>query len=171
MRAIYLRWYYVFQVLVYHLRKNLWIYGLLVIFISWFQSNYMFAVNISESLPDRIFIVDLHEMPTKKGDYIAFHWDRDQFYKPSSNFVKVIAGTPGQKVTVSQRNVYVDGNFVGFAKPASKRGIPLTPIQDMEIPTGSFYVRTPHLDSLDSRYTVTGLVEQSRIIGKAYAIF
>jgi len=34
-----------------------------------------------------------------------------------------------------------------------------------------YYVQAPHLDSLDSRYRLTGWIAANRIIGRAYALF
>ncbi len=39
------------------------------------------------------------------------------------------------------------------------------------MPIGSYYVRAPHPDSLDSRYALTGWVSLSQIFGRAHALF
>ena len=53
----------------------------------------------------------------------------------------------------------------------SRRGEALEPGPTGLIPPGRYYVRAPHPDSLDSRYRLTGWVDASQIIGRAYALF
>jgi len=80
-------------------------------------------------------------------------------------------GMPGDMVKVEGRVVWINEQYIGLVKPLSKAGIPLTPANPGLIPAGSFFMSTPSPDSLDSRYAISGNVQQSAIIGKAYAIF
>jgi len=93
------------------------------------------------------------------------------FYRRDWTFVKRVAGVAGQKVTLQGRQVFIDGKPVGYAKPRSLRGVPLSPIKEGVIPEGYVYAQAPHPDSLDSRYEVTGLIQTARVVGRAYAIF
>ena len=73
-----------------------------------------------------------------------------------------VSGTPG---------FFVNGEFVGSAKTHSRAGVPLDPAPAGVIPLGRYFVRAPHPDSLDSRYRTPGLIAQSQVIGRAYALF
>ena len=53
----------------------------------------------------------------------------------------------------------------------SRSGQPLAPGPTGTLPTGRFYVRAPHPDSLDSRYALLGWISESQIIGRAYVLF
>lgn len=171
MRDCFYRWWFVVEVLKDHCRRRGLVYLLIGAAGTWFHVNYRFGVNISESLPHRFFLVVRGESPTRVGDYVAFEWRRHQFYRPSSVFVKRVGGIEGQTVTVLERRVFVDGRDMGVAKTQSKHGTPLPVIHGGVIPPGQIYATTPHPDSLDSRYETTGLVDASRVIGKAYALF
>jgi conjugal transfer pilin signal peptidase TrbI len=165
------RWAFVARTLGRHLMRFCWLYALAAVGFMWFHAHYWFAINMTTSLPHTLFLVSRDERPSLQGDYVAFEWRRNEFYGPNWVFVKRIAGVGGQTVSVVDRNVFVDGKPVGYAKAASKRGIPLEPIKPGVIPAGYVYAQAPHPDSLDSRYAVTGLIEPNRIVGKAYALF
>ena len=159
------------SVLARHARRRWWLYGLASAIFAWAFCHYRLALNMSNSLPESMYLVVLGKQPTRVGQYVAFEWQRDQFYRRDWLFVKRVAGLPGQCVTVAQRSVYIDGKLAGYAKPVSRRGVPLAPIAAGVIPAGYVYAAASHPDSLDSRYRVTGLIATSRIVGTAYAIF
>lgn len=154
-----------------HVRRRWWAYGVAAMAFAWCGGHYRIALNMSNSLPQSMYLVVLGTQPTAVGDYVAFEWRRDKFYRRDWIFVKRVAGMPGQAVTVVERTVFIDGQSVGYAKPVSSNGVPLEPIAPGLIPAGSIYAAAAHPDSLDSRYSVTGLIQSSRIIGKAYAIY
>lgn len=164
-------WLYVVRHLLAHFRSFWWAYVWCAIGYAWLQAHYRLGLSMSESLPSSVFLIVLGDTPSKVGDYIAFEWQRDQFYTPDWIFVKRVAGIGGQKVIVEGRSVFVDGKAVGYAKVRSRKGVPLEAIEPSVIPDGYFYAAAPHPDSLDSRYKVTGFIGPGRIIGKAYAIF
>lgn len=171
MNTIFQRWFFVLHVLAYHFVKFRWQYGAVVVVYLIFKANFILAINVSDSLPNRAFLVAKGQTPDQKGQYVAYRWDKDAFYKPGDMMVKMVGGVAGQSVVVINADVYVDGDWVGTAKKASKHGIPLSPIEAGQIPPNQLFAKAPHLDSLDSRYSVTGLIGQSRVIGRAYAIF
>lgn len=165
------QWMYVAGVLRGHARRRWWAYGLSAAAFAWCGAHYRIALNMSDSLPGSMYLVILHSKPGAVGDYVAFEWQRHQFYRRNWVFIKRVAGLPGQAVAVRQRAVFIDGMPVGYAKPFSSRGVPLEPIEPGVIPHGYLYAAAPHPDSLDSRYRVTGLIQGKRIVGKAYALF
>ena len=85
--------------------------------------------------------------------------------------MKVIAGMAGDTVTRADRDFFVNGTHVGQAKTVSRQGVPLELGPSGVLPAGYYYVRSPHADSLDSRYRLTGWVSEAQIIGRAYALF
>lgn len=147
--------------------------------VSAVSDRYIFALNLTESLPEWVFWV---ERVTEQGDpamrevidglgygdRIAFfvgEGARDH-YRPDTVFVKKVRGVAGQVVTVDEnRIVHIDGQPVAKAKSESGRGFPLEPIQQGAIPDGKVFVWTPHEDSYDSRYADIGLVDYSRLVG------
>lgn len=154
-----------------HLRRRWLLYAAMACVALVLHAHFRIGVNVSPSLPYRLFLVALDQRPTKVGDLVSFEWQRSTFYEPHAWFTKRVAAVGGQRITVKDRKVFVDGEFVAYAKTHSKRGVPLEPISEGVIPAGALFVLTPHEDSLDSRYSVTGLVEPARVIGRAHVLF
>jgi conjugal transfer pilin signal peptidase TrbI len=145
-------------------------YLVLLVGAAWFHANYALGLNASPSLPHRFFLIHKGELP-KRGEYVAFHWLGGGPYPAGVTFVKVIEGMPGDVVTSADRVFSVNGVPVGYAKTVSRQGQPLDPGPTGTLPTGHYYVRAPHPDSLDSRYQLTGWIAESQIIGRAHALF
>jgi conjugal transfer pilin signal peptidase TrbI len=161
---------FLFNGLTLHLRRRWPWYAALAIGVVWFHTHYFIGVSITHSLPNRFFLVKRGTLPNASDQYVAFKWDRRTFYRSESVFIKIVAGRPGQTITRQGSDVFIDGIFVGTAKPRSKHGEPLQAIEPVVIPSGQLYVLGTSPDSLDSRYTVTGLIDQSRIVGVAHAL-
>ena len=136
----------------------------------WFQLHYTLGLNVTSSLPDRLFLIHKGE-PPGRGQYVAFRWRGGGPYPAGATFVKEIAGMPGDVVSRVDRDFFVAGAPVGRAKPSSRQGLALAPGPTGTLPPGAYYVRSPHPDSLDSRYQLTGWVVQAQIIGRAHALF
>ena len=158
------------QTLGEHLRRWGFAYLLLVPGAALLQAHFAFGLNASPSLPQRLFLIHKGELP-QRGQYVAFRWPGGGPYPAGVTFVKVIAGMPGDSVTRVDRDFFVNGQHVGQAKSASRRGDPLEPGPTGVLPAARYYVQAPHPDSLDSRYRLTGWVCESQIIGRAYALF
>lgn len=181
-----------------HFRRYWWQYVLPIAVIGILQLFIRIDVNLSESLPDHVFItVKGYTSNIERGDYIAFEWPGGGPYPKGFHFVKIVRGVPGDVVRMdSDRNFYVKKasevnvqdmsgerklyainvggfgeNHMGKAKTHSKRGEPLVAGPAGVIPPEHFYVFAPHPDSLDSRYALTGWIPREAIMGKTYAIF
>jgi conjugal transfer pilin signal peptidase TrbI len=139
-------------------------------FVVWFDSRYTVGLNASESLPERLFLIDRTGIPGR-GDLVAFRWPGGGPYPKGATFIKRIAGVPGDAVMALEGDFFVNCVPVGTAKPASRQGVPLEPGPTGTLPPGTYYVRAPHPDSLDSRYALTGWVTRAQIIGRAHALF
>ena len=129
-----------------------------------------YTINMTRSLPDTLYVI--HKGGSfVKGDLVAYRWQGGATYPAGTVFIKQVTGMPGDMVKVEGRVVWINEQYIGLVKPLSKAGSPLTPANPGLIPAGSFFMSTPSPDSLDSRYAISGNVQQSAIIGKAYAIF
>ncbi len=135
-----------------------------------FGRSYFVALNLTESLPGTIFLVEKDVMP-KRFELVAFRWEPNWPYPHGSIFVKRLVGIPGSVVTAKGREFFVDGNPVGHAKELAKTGEPLKIGPVGKIPPRHFYVSGTHPDSLDSRYLLTGWIDQNQIVGKAHKLF
>lgn len=171
-----------------HFKRYWHQYTLPIVALFLLQIFFRIDVNITDSLPDRVFItVKGLTSNIQRGDYIAFEWPGGGPFPKGFHFVKIVAGVPGDKIRIDEeRNFYIDKsrsdlamlnqvrlteNYMGRAKTHSKRGDPLESGPVGVIPPGHFYVHAPHPDSLDSRYALTGWIPQEAIIGKTYAVY
>lgn len=135
-----------------------------------FHAHFAIGVNVTASLPYRLFIIDKRGHPAR-DEYAAFRWLGGGPYAKGATFVKQIVGLPGDVVTQVDRDFFVNGLPVGLAKPMGRSGQPLVPGPTGTLPSGRYYVRAPHPDSLDSRYALLGWMSESQIIGRAYVLF
>lgn len=170
-----------------HFKRYWWQYTLPVAVVFVLQLFIRVDVNLTESLPDKVFItVKGYTRNIQYGDYVAFEWPGGGPFPKGFHFVKIVLGVPGDEIYMDEgRNFYLikkhdlevlnrmgfDKRHLGKAKPFSKKGLPLEPGPTGVIPPGYFYVYAPHPDSLDSRYALTGWIPHEAILGKTYAIF
>jgi conjugal transfer pilin signal peptidase TrbI len=158
-----------------HFSRRLRVYLGLLIAFAVFSQYFMICINVSDSLPGTLFLLNKAGHPGT-GDLAAFKHAGDVFYKPGTLFLKRVAGVAGSSVTSVEhgngyRDFFVDGVLVGRAKPASKTGDPLEPGPIGTIPDGMYYMAGQSDDSFDSRYGAVGWVTQKQIIGSAVRIF
>lgn len=152
--------------------KRRWKYWLAyVVALLTFTLFFKVGINATESLPYKGFIVSKFDHSFKRGDLMDFVWQGGGTYPKGFEFVKIVGGLPGDKVSFEGRKVFVNGNYIGEAKPVSRFNIPLELGPSGVIPPGKFFVYTNHKDSLDSRYAITGWIDESAVIGKAYGLF
>ncbi len=153
-----------------HVRRWAIAYPLIIVAAVTFQAHFALGLNASPSLPHRFFLIHKGELP-QRGQYVAFRWTGGGPYPAGVTFVKLIVGMAGDTVTRADRDFFVNGTSVGQAKTVSRQGTPLEPGPTGVLPSGRYYVRAPHQDSLDSRYRLTGWISDEQIIGRAYALF
>lgn len=95
--------------------------------------------------------------------------------RPNEGFIKYLIGVQGDRIEVEGDHVFLStrrGRLdMGRCKPATRNGVPLTPIAPQVIPPGYVYVWAPHVDALDSRYAVMGLVPVHTMVGKAVRLW
>jgi conjugal transfer pilin signal peptidase TrbI len=139
-----------------------------------FGRYFLVSINLSESLPGRLYLIQKGVRPTL-NDYAAFQYQGGGPYAPGTRFLKIVKGIEGAEVIAIEsgsgfRDFYVDGSFVGQAKPRSRSGTPLSPGPTGTIPPHHYYMSAPNPDSLDSRYELVGWVDEKYVIGRAIAI-
>jgi conjugal transfer pilin signal peptidase TrbI len=157
---------------VAHAAAQWWIWWLPILALGIAASFFVsVSINVTESLPDHVYLVLKQSRALKRGDYVAFRHPGWGPYPPDAPFVKVVRGVPGDVVDSRDRDFYVNGTFVGRAKEKSRSGFPLAAGPTGVIPPGHYFVFTPHPDSFDSRYEATGLISERRITGRAIALF
>ncbi|MDO9227344.1 MAG: S26 family signal peptidase [Pseudomonadota bacterium] len=163
------------ETLYKHLSRRAAAYLWLLVAILAFARYFTITVNVSNSLPGTVFLVQKGAKP-QKGGLAAFRYAGGGPYHQGVLFLKRIAGASGDIVAVRDhgdgyRDYLVNGQYVGRGKPKSKDGIPLEPGPTGVIPLGRYYMAAPNPDSLDSRYALVGWVGDDRIVGRAYKVF
>lgn len=132
--------------------------------------------NWTGSLPYRVAYVEYGSRSISRGDLVVYSFTGEagkSDYPGLRNqpFFKLVAGMPGDRVSVRGRDVFVNGAFVGTAKTHAFDRRPLEPIAPTVIPPGYFYVMGTTADSFDSRYRSSGLVDARSVIAKVRPIF
>jgi conjugal transfer pilin signal peptidase TrbI len=150
-----------------HLRKW-WLFWIVPISLYVAAASLLkIGINATESLPQRVFLVKKYDRDKfQRGDLVSFVW-HGGIYPKGLDFVKIVAGVPGDTVTIDGRKIYINGALVAVAKERSKKGLPLEVGPSGVIPPGRLFVLTNHPDSLDSRYAITGWINTQAVIGKA----
>lgn len=143
----------------------------LLFFLAQFQP-YQLGVNLTESLPYKLFLVKKGALP-KRNEYTVFY-KPNKWYKDS--FVKQVIGVEGDDIKKDDNKIWIVTKenqeivSAGIAKEFSLHGEKLTQINAGIIPHGYYFVHAPHKDSLDSRYADIGLISTNEIIGTAKPI-
>lgn len=129
------------------------------------------AFNFSESLPQSVFLVLKQDHKLYRGSYVAFKWVGERPYPRGLNFIKRVAGVPGDMVSHDGRRVFVENFYMGEAREFGSRGamrtVKLQMSPEGQIPEGHYFVTADHPDSLDSRYAQPGLVSDRIVLGRA----
>ena len=105
--------------------------------------------------------------PTSRGEVVAFRPPPNRFYPERMVFVKKVLGLPGDRVTRTGRDFFINGTYVATAKWRARSGEPLSPGPVGVIPAGAYFLWTPHPDSYDSRYEDIGWIPAERLVGRA----
>lgn len=158
-----------------HLERRMWFYFCALAVIAVFGQFYFLTINLTHSLPGTVFLIEKHVHP-KKGELAAFVYGGGGPYPKGAYFLKIMKGVPGDTVSAKDAGngyhaFFVNGNFVGRAKPLSSTGQPLTIGPTGVLPQGNYYMVGTHPDSLDSRYNWVGWVNDSQIVGRGVRIF
>ena len=97
-----------------------------------------------------------------QGDIVVF-----ESSESDENLIKRIIGLPGDTVSITDGNVFVNG--VKLDEPYTKDGYTSGEMAEITVPEGSFFVLGDNRQSSkDSREMSVGFVEKKQIIGKAF---
>lgn len=179
-KIIYSIGYFIYKIL--KLESFLIIVLLFVLFeIILFEFNYKLSINVSNSLPFRVFIVDRNKSSidkAKAGDYIQFRNNNTHYYN-GKNITKRILATGGNELDIHQLNkpenniqakIQFD-NIVLKVKNYTKFGTKIHTNNIKIIPKNYYFIYGINEDSFDSRYREFGLINREDIIGVARPLF
>lgn len=163
-----------FFLLIKHLRSHAVTWVLVISIYLIIHENYRLAINQTPSLPYTLFIIELNHM-VKDGGYVAFKWHNGEPYPNGYTFIKRLVAKPGETVTRKGTD-FIIGDLVLVGKNIGLSKINLYPNKQLKegeniIPFNKIFVAGDHEYSLDSRYSLLGLVDNNDIIGNAYPIF
>lgn len=144
---------------------------ILLLLVVWLiTQNFGYAINLTESLPHKMFIIHLNKEP-KIGDYILFNPPSNSQLPANTRLIKLILGGAGDNVTVKERDFSINDKWIATAKTQSLQGEPLIIGPTGKLKEGQYYVGTTHPDSFDSRYQRMGWITQDLILGVAYPLW
>ena len=150
------------------IKAFIYIFGPLI--LAWvFSIQYSIRINLSDSLPYKLFILDKGNKEVRKGKLIAFVAPGNGVYE--GDFCKYVIGIPGDEVRYVGDDVYVGNEYIGKVKKVGKKGNKLERGPEGIIPEGHYFVYSKKENSFDSRYKNIGYVKDSNIIGTVYPIF
>lgn len=152
-------------------RKHWYYYVAPVVVALIFNQYAMIGINVTDSLKDKAFLTVKGNFTPERGDKISYRWHGGGGYPEGSMFVKIVRGVPGDVVSRKGQDFFINDEYVGTAKEISRTGKPLEAGPVGTIPPGHYFVSTPHPDSLDSRYAITGWIKQEAIRGKVHGLF
>ena len=136
-----------------------------IVLCSVFSRYFTVGINLTDSLPGRVFIIHKGINPSVKGELIAFIAPNNKLH--DEPFLKLVGGIEGDVVKEQSRKFYINGNYIGFAKEYSKRGEKTELGFTGVIPKDCYFVYSNHKDSYDSKYKNIGLVCGADVIGSA----
>lgn len=142
--------------------------------ITEWRDTHGLLINTSQSLPNWAFVIHKTATP-QRGQYVFFVPPADplvirHFGAKKQMFGKIVYGMPGDTVEHRGADVLVAGHVVGRMKPRTRFGETLAAGPVGVIPSGCYYVGTPHKDGFDSRYAAIGYACAKKIVGVGEAI-
>jgi conjugal transfer pilin signal peptidase TrbI len=161
-------------VLVGHIKSHAISWLLLACLYLVVHANYRLAINQTPSLPYKLFLIHIDEKVVT-GGLVAFRTHNVKPYPDGYVFVKRVAASSGDNVEKAGRNFIAGGKtLVGKEVGLSKKILfPNDQLREGKntLPPNKYFVAGDHEYSLDSRYSLLGLVDEKDVIGRAYPIF
>lgn len=120
----------------------------------------------------RIFIIDHHDQAPQQGKPFQFSAKHmAPFFHDGTPIVKIMAGVPGDRITVREDGVLINGQAAGngldlaeiIGKPATRF------LRDEFLGMNKYWFMGKTRDSFDSRYW--GTVDTDQIVGRAYPLW
>ena len=130
----------------------------------------------TESIPANVVLV-LKGTAPRPGELMAYAYEGGSIggWKRGDGFIKYAAAMEGDTVHRDDRRFWAEtarGRVeLGLAKALTRKGLPLEAAQAGTVPPGYIYAYAPHVDALDSRYAIAGLVRREAVLGRAIVLF
>lgn len=144
--------------------------------ISYFSSRYTFAYNgaISDCLKVKFLLVDTWNKDVKRGDLAAFYMNKEnKLFPKGMKWFKKVGAHGGDIVNVTYDDMTVNNSIhynINLWYTLSKLKMDMSEItQHVEVESNELFMIGETPTSYDSRFW--GPIEQSDVIGVAYAIF
>lgn len=153
-------------------RIDKFVIGILLssIMLYFVQRHYQVVVNLTPSLPYRLFLIKKGE-PARRGELMAFQWQGGLGYAPGVTMIKKIAAAAGDVVVRKDRDFFVEGRRIAQAVTPIDKNKTLDVAPGGTVASEQYFVVASHPNSLDSRYRQFGTVAQQQVIGRAYPIW
>lgn len=148
--------------------------------LSAFASHYRIvydSINGANCLPYSVFLVDLRDRVVERDEYIAFvSMQMEPFYQNGTLAVKLVAGVPGDHVTVNAKGVSVNGRHMGSllhlqqGERLWQMGRRVGDVErDEQVPPGRLWMMGTNPRSYDSRYW--GYIQKNQVVGRAIPLW
>ena len=121
------------------------------------------TINQSPSLGYKAFLC-FKGLTPKRGDFVSIEGHPTSYFD-ELHYTKRLVSLPGDQIRISDKQVSIDGSFIGVLRSTTRDGKPLHPLQTTTIPEGYVFVSADNPHSFDSRYEEFGLVKESCIKG------
>lgn len=130
-----------------------------------FQPFYVKGATMEPKLSENDYlVVDMMDKNYQKGDIVVFKYPQDR----SQNLLKRVVGVPGDKVSISNSKVYINGVLLeeNYLTPGTETLLPLRgAYSDVLLKPNEYFLLGDNRNkSLDSR--IFGPVNSSLIVGK-----
>lgn len=134
------------------------------------QQRYVFCVQYDKSVYFKLGLLDKYDKIPVKGQYAAFVFYAVANDRYGQQFVKKVACTEGEYLTVLGRDFYCNNEYIGTAKEKDRKGNPASLYQYKGVvEKGKFFSIGEMIDSYDSKYW--GFVDNSWMIGRVIKLF
>jgi conjugal transfer pilin signal peptidase TrbI len=148
--------------------------------LSAFASHYRIvydSIKGANCLPYSVFLVDLRDRAVERDEYVAFvSMQMEPFYQNGTLAVKLVAGVPGDHVTVNAKGVSVNGRYMGSllhlqdGERLWRMGRRVDEVErDEQVPVGHLWMMGTNPRSYDSRYW--GYIQKSQVVGRAIPLW
>lgn len=145
----------------------------LLILITMLLSKISISLNLTNSLPQRLFISHPYINQIELGDHITFK-KNNKFYDQKYLFTKIVVGIKGDKIEVKDdKLILLRNNEIVKELKLKKYALNkerVHPNQEKIVNKDQYFVFGTHQDSLDSRYQEIGLINKNDILYKAIVI-
>lgn len=154
---------------------------LIILEVMFWGFNHKISINISNSLPFKMFLVDMRQSSIdkiKNGDYLQFRNSNTHYYS-GKNITKMVLAIGGDTLEINQyknpsENIQATIKFNGYTlevKDYTALGTKIHTNNLEIIPQDQYFVYATHKNSFDSRYKEFGLIDKKEVIGVAKPLF